>query len=123
MRIRSTLAAVAIGFGALLVSAPIALADSQPSSPAVSSPTPTQRQAPSASPVRPVPGAVPAETRAPAQANYSESGKVVKPRGAAETGGGMDESTPAGGLLLGGAGLLAVAGIGTVGYRRLRRQG
>jgi hypothetical protein len=119
MRIRSTLAGIALGFGVLLVSAPVALADTA-QTPTSSPATPTSS--------RPAAQAPPAPTSRPAtsqtEASKRPEPQVVKPRGAAETGSGMDnESTPTGGLVLGGAALLAMAGVGTVGVRRLRRQG
>jgi hypothetical protein len=114
MLIRSTLAAVALGVGALLIGAPAAMADTQPSTPPPTSATTTKPE-PMDKPAEPVP--MGREARTP--------GQVVKPRGAAETGGGLDsDSGPAAGVfVLGGAALVATGGIGAVAYRRLRRQG
>lgn len=115
MRIRSTLAAVALGVGALLIGAP-AMADTQPSTP-------------SAPAAKPEPTQMNSEARPPREAGKSlieAPGQVRKPRGAAETGGGLDssDSGPAAGVfVLGGAALVATGGIGAVAYRRLRRQG
>ncbi|ONI85999.1 hypothetical protein ALI144C_12300 [Actinosynnema sp. ALI-1.44] len=74
---------------------------------------------------------VPTTAPAPKEADIQkkreaeQAGKptVVKPKGAPETGGGMeDSSTNTGALVIGGFALVAVAGGGTVALRRARKQ-
>ena len=126
MRIRSTVAGLALGVGVLFLAAPVALADTQPttgSSPAATpaqpsdarptvSTRPTAQPAPSTSVREKAPVATPAQV-------------AEKPRGAAETGAGMQDSGSAntGMIVIGGVALVAVAGGGTVLARRLRKQG
>lgn len=117
MRIRSILAGFAIGAGALVLSAPGALADTngQPSTPTTSR---AAQAAPSSTTVRPTEPPPAATPRAPEQRP-----QVVKPVGAAETGAGMEDTSSNTGLfVIGGVGLVALAGGGTVALRRMRKQ-
>ncbi|MET0233899.1 MAG: hypothetical protein ABW224_04595 [Kibdelosporangium sp.] len=120
MRIRSVLAGFAIGVGALVLSSPGAFADTgaQPTT------------APTASTSKPAQEAAPAVTRtaapresAPSATIVRQRPQVVKPVGAAETGAGMqDASSSTGMFVIGGVGLVALAGGGTLAARRLRKQ-
>jgi hypothetical protein len=120
MRIRSILAGFAIGAGALVLSAPGALADTngQPTTPTTGAPTSSRPAAEPASTTRPRPA--PPEARPAEQAGRPQ---VVKPVGAAETGAGMEDASSSTGLfVIGGVGLVALAGGGTVALRRMRKQ-
>jgi hypothetical protein len=124
VRIRSALACLTIGAGALLLAAPAALA--QPPS----ATTQAADNAPTASPTTKAPAQVddketrpmtPADRRAAAVA--AGAPQVVKPRGAAETGGGGTDSSPdTSVLVLGGIALVVTGGVGTMAYRRRRGQ-
>jgi hypothetical protein len=118
MRIRSILAGFAISAGALVLSAPGALADTQPT-------TPTSSRAPqTTTTTRPAPPS--ARPATPEARPVDQSGRppqVVKPVGAAETGAGMEDASSNTGLLVGGGiGLVVLAGGGTVALRRMRKQ-
>ncbi|MEV4319349.1 hypothetical protein [Actinocrispum sp. NPDC049592] len=118
MRIRSTVVGLAVAAGVLLVGGPAALAQQQPTtSPAA--PTPATSRAPAATAAPSVttsPGAPTRTTTRPA------TPQVVKPRGAAETGGGGTSDDSLALFAIGGAALVLTGGAGTVAYRRLRRQ-
>jgi hypothetical protein len=119
MRIRTALTGLALGAAALFIVAPAALASGAASA-APQPPTNTT----TAAPQPPVSTKLPTAPPSPASTTAKPAKvTVVKPKGAAETGGGMDtESTQGSGIaLVGGAALLA-GGVGAVGYRRLRRQ-
>jgi hypothetical protein len=124
MRIRSILAGLAISAGALVLSSPAALADTNPQPAA-----PTSTRATEAT-TRPAPPSQrPATTTQPPatpEARPAEDGRrpqVVKPVGAAETGAGMEDASSSTGLfVIGGVGLVALAGGGTVALRRMRKQ-
>jgi hypothetical protein len=120
MRIRSILAGFAIGAGALVLSAPGALADTQPTTPpstrAPQAAPATETTSRPATPTRSTPRQLPA---APAEPRP----QVDKPVGAAETGAGMQDASSSTGLFVfGGVGLVALAGGGTVALRRMRKQ-
>ncbi|RSM74589.1 hypothetical protein DMH04_39730 [Kibdelosporangium aridum] len=116
------MAGLALGAGVLFLGAPIAMADNaqQPAPP-----TSTQVSE------RPMPSATtpPTNTRTtsrPATLPPAPTQRpgIVKPVGAPETGGGMDESSsPVGALAIGGIALVVVAAGGSVIYRRTRKQG
>lgn len=112
MRIRSTLTGLAVAAGVLLLGAPAVLAQStQPSTPtsmSTTSPAPADGRLT-------VPTVAPTKTRAP------EKPQVVKPRGAAETGGGGTADST-GLYAIGGAALALTGAAGALGYRRLRKQ-
>jgi hypothetical protein len=122
MRIRTALTGLALGAAALFIVAPAALA----SGAASAAPQPLTNTTTTAAPQPPAPVSTKLPTAPPSPASTTAKPAkvtVVKPKGAAETGGGMDtESTQGSGIaLVGGAALLA-GGVGAVGYRRLRRQ-
>jgi hypothetical protein len=125
MRIRIALTGLALGATSLFLIAPAAFASGAasaapvPTSSTAASPTPTSTHPPTP-PSQPAPPSVTTVTVKPGQPKPP----VVKPKGAAETGGGLEtESTQgSGAFLVGGAALLAVGGVGAVGYRRFRRQ-
>jgi hypothetical protein len=124
MRIRSTVAGLVLGAGFLVLGAPIAMADngSQPAPP-TASPT-SERARPSATthPAEPQ-ASTRARPAAPTAVPAPPRPAVVKPVGAPETGGGMeDSSSGAGALVIGGIALVVVAGGGSVAYRQLRKQ-
>jgi hypothetical protein len=117
MRIRSILAGFAISAGALVLSAPGALADTngQPTTP-TTAPTSSRLVEPTST----RPEATPAAPRPAEQAGRPQ---VVKPVGAAETGVGMEDASSNTGLfVIGGVGLVVLAGGGTVAARRMRKQ-
>jgi hypothetical protein len=126
MRIRTALTGLALGAASLFLITPAAFA----SGAASAAPQPPTTSTTASPTVQPPPS--PTSTRLPAPpapvltttANQRPRPAVVKPKGAAETGGGFEaESTQGSGVfLVGGAALLAVGGVGAVGYRRFRRQ-
>nr|WP_157529194.1 hypothetical protein [Kibdelosporangium sp. MJ126-NF4]CEL22185.1 hypothetical protein [Kibdelosporangium sp. MJ126-NF4]CTQ92966.1 hypothetical protein [Kibdelosporangium sp. MJ126-NF4] len=137
MRIRSTVAGVVFGAAVLILGAPIAMANNNAS--AAPAPAPTSSQvttspgAPSKAPTT-SPAASPkdadiqkkreaAEAEKKREADKAGKPAVVKPKGAPETGGGIeDSSTNTGALVIGGVALVAVAGGGTLALRRARKQ-
>ncbi|MFC0109987.1 hypothetical protein [Kibdelosporangium aridum] len=122
MRIRSTVAGLALGAGVLFLGAPIAMADNAQPAPPTSTQV-TERPSP-APPTTTRTTAPPTSRPATLPPAPSERPAVVKPVGAPETGGGMDESSsPAGALAIGGIALVVLAAGGSVIYRRTRKQG
>jgi hypothetical protein len=121
MRIRSILAGFAIGAGALVLSAPGALADTQPTTaPAPPTATKSPEAAPASQRAQELPTAPPAPTQ---RTKDERNPQVVKPVGAAETGVGMEDASSSTGLfVIGGVALVALAGGGTVALRRMRKQ-
>lgn len=127
MRIRSTmarLAGLAVGAGVLLLGAPTAMADTG-GQPSTSAPAPAPTSTPTTDKRSPSENVPPAPVRSTTtKPGVDETGRAVKPVGAPETGGGMEESSSnTGALVIGGVALVAVAGGGSVAYRRLRKQG
>ncbi|MCE7005856.1 hypothetical protein LWC34_23940 [Kibdelosporangium philippinense] len=121
MRIRSTVAGLALGAGFLILGAPIAMADAAASQP----PTPPTSTRPTETPGTLVPTSTRLTTPPTARETApTERPRVLRPVGAPETGAGMEESSsPAGPLAIGGIALVAVAAGGSVIYRRTRKQG
>jgi hypothetical protein len=119
MRIRSALTGLVLGAGVLLLGAPAALA--QPSSAPTTSttapaPLPRVTEAPPTAPTKMRQSPLPTVRPAPV-------GVAVKPKGAAETGGGGTKNDSSQALfVLGGAALVATGGVGTLAYRRFRRE-
>jgi hypothetical protein len=109
MRIRSTLTGFAVAAGVLLLGAPAALAQQPTSSPA---PAPTSSSTTSPQPLPTAPATVRTKPQEP---------QVVKPRGAAETGGGGTADSQ-GLFAIGGAALVLTGGASVLAYRRFRKQ-
>ncbi|MBP2322769.1 hypothetical protein JOF56_003154 [Kibdelosporangium banguiense] len=121
MRIRSILAGLAIGVGALVLSSPVAFADTNPKETTTSPvPTSTRVRTPVAPSQRPAADVATPEAR-PAEGTPDRP--RIKPKGAPETGAGMeDASSNTGMYVIGGVGLVALAGGGTLAVRRTRKQ-
>ncbi|ALG13672.1 hypothetical protein AOZ06_48525 [Kibdelosporangium phytohabitans] len=122
-----------VGAGVLILGAPIAMADTDgnPAPAATSAPAKeptTAKPAPTdsrvtTSPQKPAATRSPEQLPPPGKPAVDKTGRAVKPVGAPETGGGMEESTSnTGALVIGGIALVAVASGGTAAYRRLRKQ-
>jgi hypothetical protein len=115
MRIRSTLTGLAVAAGVLLLGAPAVLAQQPtlPPSPVPATSTTKSPQLPTRSTIAPPAPSVREKMERP--------GQVVKPRGAADTGGG-GTSNDQGLYAIGGAALVLTGGAGALAYRRFRKQ-